>query len=71
MAYMLNAKIANASALHFSILNSIFDGPPRLQSLGLSTIGTVQEKQVNVAKATLFHRLLDGFPRGVIGRVGF
>ena len=70
MTYMLDAKVADTSAFHLSILNGILDGPPGFQSLGPSTIRAMQEKQVNVAQATRFYRLFDGFSRRVIGRVG-
>ena len=70
MTYMLDAKIADTSGLHLSILNGIFDSLPAFQSLGLSTIRTVQEKQVDVAKAALLYRLFNGLPCRVVGSIG-
>ena len=42
VTYVLDAKVANTSALHLSIVNSVFDSLPTFQSLGLSAIRTVQ-----------------------------
>lgn len=66
MTYMLDAKVADTSGLHLSVLNGIFDSLPAFQSLGLSTIRTVQKKQINVAEATLLYRLFDGLSRRIV-----
>ena len=55
MTYMFDAKIADTSAFYLSVVNGIFDGPPGFQSLSLATIGTVQQEQINVSKATLLY----------------
>ena len=42
VSYMLNAKVADTACLHLPIFNGILDSLPAFQSLGLSTIRTVQ-----------------------------
>lgn len=70
MAYMLDAKVADSTTLHLPILNGVLDSLPAFQSFALSTIRTVQQEQVDVAKTTLLHRLFDGLPRRIVGSVG-
>ena len=70
MTHMLNAKVAHTSALHLSIVNGIFDCLPGLQSLGLATIRTMQQEQVNVSKAALLYGLFYGLSRSIVGRIG-
>lgn len=48
VTYMLDAKVADTPTSHLSIFNSIFNCRPALESLGLSTIRTVQQEQVDV-----------------------
>ena len=69
MTYMLDAKIADTSAFYLSVVNGIFDGPPGFQSLGLATIGTVQQEQINVSKATLLYWLFDGLSCRIVWRI--
>ena len=68
--YMLDAKVADTSSLHLSIFNGIFDSLPAFQSLGLSTIRAVQQKQIYIAEATLLYRLSDGLSCRIVGSVG-
>ena len=67
---MLDAKVADTSGPHLPILNGIFDSLPAFQSLALSTIRTMQQKQIDVAKTTLLYRLSDGLSCRIVGSIG-
>ena len=70
VTHMLDAIVAHTSALYLSIVNGIFHGPPRFQSLGLAPIWTMQEEKVDVSKAALLYGLFNRFSRSIVGRIG-
>ena len=70
MTYMLDAKVADTSGLHLSILNSVFDSLPAFQSFDCPTIRTVQQEEIDVAETALLYRLFDGLSCGIVRSVG-
>lgn len=68
--YMFDAVITDTSRPHFTVTDSILYRLPRLQPFHFASIRTVQEEQVDVAQATLLHRLFDGLACSIVGSVG-
>ena len=56
---MLYSEIADTSSLDLAIVNGIFDCSPTFQPLGLASVWAMKQEKVDVAQATLLHRLLD------------
>lgn len=67
---VLDAVVAHAPGLDLSVLNGIFNSPPRLESRLLPSVRAVQQEQVNVPEVTSLERLLDGLPRDIVRPIG-
>lgn len=66
---MFHAEIADTCCLYLPILNGVLHGFPGFQPLILASVWAVKQKQVDIAKTTLLHRLLDRLACGIVGRV--
>lgn len=67
---MLDSVVADAADLDLADFDCVFDSSPAVKSRFLATIGRVEQEEVNVAKTTLFDRLLDRLASSVIGTIG-
>lgn len=67
---MLHAEITHSPRPHLPFRHGILDGLPAGQSRFSTTIGTMQQEEIDVAQTGLLDGLLDGLPNGGVGGVG-